>query len=131
MCGLLQSLHVIAPSHFKNQTAEDNLDVLRLIPLFFKLCSSKQLFAANKPYELSHAAPPVRPFPFLLHSLFPLSLRLSSPAPSAPRAAQLFLASHTHAPVATALAYQCGIALVAAAAVVYCVGCCANLNHIG
>lgn len=39
MCALLQSLHVIARSHFKNQTAEDNLDVLRVIPLFLNYVS--------------------------------------------------------------------------------------------
>lgn len=34
MSGLLQSFHVISPSHYKNQTAEDNLHVLRIIPPF-------------------------------------------------------------------------------------------------
>lgn len=34
MCGLLQSFHMISPFSFEYQTAEDNLHVLQIIPVF-------------------------------------------------------------------------------------------------
>lgn len=86
-CCFPRSFHVIAPSHFKNQTQEDNLHVLCIIPPFLNRVSLNACLQQKKRQEL----PPTPSPPYLtllLHSLLPLSVKLSSSVPSAPKTQQ-------------------------------------------
>lgn len=62
MSGLLQSFHVISPAHFEIQTAEDNLHVLWIIPLFLNYVSLNSCLYSKSRMNFSHMS--LHPFLF-------------------------------------------------------------------